>query len=259
MTLKVVGVYSKINSEPLDEQLAKVTANRNATKEIFRGRESKVKLSLRIIGQPRIEKLTELTKQLLDVPIAKLSLNWIAVSPGGVLDDRHYYPPENIKRNSVEYIRRRVNEVNIFSKEELDQLNEKLGTNTPGGGVGENILVSGHDINNLSLNALLKIGDEVVLRVSGRRSFCPKFIGAFYSKDYFTKNDYDKFDLTKTGLATQVIQSGIIKVGDSIEIIEPEQHTMLSLRTGKIKFELYDPVDPTRPPIPDVPDVEESN
>lgn len=255
MTLKVVGVYSKI--KPTDsERLAKVTVDRNATKEIYSGPEWKVELSQRVIGQPRLEKLTELTKQLLDVPIAKSGVNWIAVSPGGVLNDRHYHSPENIKRNGVEYIRRRINEVNIFSKEELDQLNEKLGTNTPGGGVGENILVSGYNINNLSLNTLLKIGDEVVLRVSGRRSFCPKFIGAFYSKDYFTKSDYDKFDLTKTGLATQVIQSGIIKVGDSIEIIEPEQHTMLSLRTGKIKFELYDPVDPTRPPIPDI---EESN
>ena len=249
MTLKVVGVYST-NTPDVAGQIEKVEYESKIFGEIYSGVEWKVAVPSRIVSNDRLEKLAELTKQLLDSPIAKQELECISVVPGGAITDRHYSPPMPVMRNGMQYMLRRVNEINIFTKEELDHLNEKFGTSVPGGQVGENILVSGLDVSRLSLNTILKIGDNAILRVSALRSFCVKFIGAFYRKDYFTKIDYNKFDAKKVGLATQVIQPGIIKLGDTIEIIEPENRIPLSLSNAKIKFELHDLVDPTRPPIP---------
>jgi hypothetical protein len=248
MTLKVVGVYSSCTTRDSDKPRPDLIASR----EIHSGTACNSEASDHIVSDSRSEKLTKLTKQLLEVPITKQEVEYISVVAGGVLNDRHYYQPKLVKRNGIEYMRRRVNEINIFSKEELDFLNQKFGTDVSGGQVGENILVSGRDINQLSLNTILKIGNKAVLRVSARRSFCTKFIGAFYRKDYFTKIDYHNFDVEKIGLATQVIQPGIIKPGDTIEIIEPKNHKTLSLRTAKIKFELYDINDPNQAPIQEI-------
>ena len=247
MALKVIGVYSSCtvrNEEKL--QLDSVIAT-----EMYKGPEWTSANPRSLVSPSRLERLAVLTKQFLDVPITKLELEYMAVTPGGVLNDRHYYQPKLVERNGITYLRRQVNEISIFSKEELDRLNKKFGTAVAGGHVGENMLVAGYDINDLSLNTILKIGNEVVLRVSARRSFCFKFIGAFYNKEYFTKVDYKNFDHNKIGLATQVIQSGIIKPGDTIEIIEPDRLVPLSLNQTKVNFELHHPTDPAVPPIPD--------
>ena len=195
---------------------------------------------------------------------------WISVQIGGVLNDFYYFPPTLVKKNNIEYIRRRINEVNIFSKEELDNFNEKFGTNVLGGGVGENILVEGANLNYLALNTILKIGNEVLLQVVGRRSLCRGFISSFFKKNNFTSIDYSRFDRTKIGLATQVIRPGIIKISDVIEIIEPNApvvqmipNTANTLLTATLaaQFQLYNPTDPTILPVPDfdprlVPDIE---
>jgi len=251
MTLKVVGVYSSNSARP---DMNRINSTAQINNEIYSGKEWQViKLpdEWKIVNASRLERLTEITKQLLTVPITKPPSDYIILEPGGVVGDRHFSPDHFCKINDIKYLRRRVNQVNIFTKEELDRLNEKFGTKVTGGSVGENILVEGFDINKLSLNTMLKIGDEVVLRVADRRSFCAKFIGAFYRNDYFTKVDFNNFSKKKVGIATQVIQHGIVKVGDTIEILAPIEHIELGSKGPPIKFELYDPNDPTIPPIPD--------
>jgi hypothetical protein len=252
MTLKVIGVYS--SNSRLDRN--KVLQDTTINKEIYSGNEwredTPVTDTHQLSSATRLSRLTEITKQLLSTPITKLPQDYIILSPGGVHGDKHFASPERAKRDGISYIRQRVNQVNIFAKEELDRLNKKINTSVQGGALGENILTEGFDIDSLPLNTILKIGNEVTLRVSARRSFCAKFIGAFYRKDYFTKNDHDKFDKERTGLATQVITGGIVKVGDLIEIIMPATHVPLTIKGAMVKFELHNPNDPTSPPIPDL-------
>jgi hypothetical protein len=223
MTLKVLGVYTKDKSPQL-YTLGKIASTPG------------VKLS-----------------QHNYPPTTRREHTWITVMLGGILNDFYYFPPMPVKKNGLDYMRRRINEVNIFSKEELDSLNEKFGTDVLGGAVGENILVNGTNINYLSLNTILKIGDEVLLQVVGRRSLCGGFISPFCGNGNFTSIDYNKFDQTKIGLATQVIQSGIVKVGDIIEIIEPNEPMALSLyHWSSGKFQLHNLTDPTILPVPDL-------
>ena len=100
-------------------------------------------------------------------------------------------------------------EVSILLKEKVDQLSRKTGLRFPAGAFAENLLVEGLRQSQMILGKNLKIG-KVVLQVKqvGKKS------GVQHSYQY---QGYSL--LARFGSFASVIESGIIKKGDEVELL----------------------------------------
>jgi MOSC domain-containing protein YiiM len=202
-------------------------------------------------NQSNLDDTVSKLSELLQTPIEKPNKQHIKLIEGGVQGDRHCTLPKVMSNG---FIRRRINEVNIFTSEELERLNSIFNTTVPPGGVGENILTKGIDIDILPFGTLLKIGSATV-RIAGRRSFCFKFVGTFLKKELYKNTDFVKFNQEAIGMATQVIVPGDVFPGDKIEVITlgsgpAYRPNIRAIAGGPVKFELFQISDPTAPPIP---------
>lgn len=159
----------------------------------------------------RLGQMWQLTEQW---PIAKQAVAQIELDQGGVREDTHWYRP---RRTDTGYIQRRYCEVCLHEQEEVDRLNRAFDCNHPAGALGENITVAGLATQELTRGTVLRIGRSR-LRVSGRRSFCFKYIRAFCTSALVTKQEFDLFDRARTGLALTVLTPGDVRAGDTIEI-----------------------------------------
>jgi len=146
--------------------------------------------------------------------IAKEPQESITVRPGGVVGDSHFYPPIRLASGQWQ---RRYNEINLYTREELDRLNHVFETDAGAGHAGENCLVKGLDIDQLPTGSLLRVG-TALLRVAGVRSFCWKYIKVFCGTRLISLDDKLKFDLERMGRATQCIEQGTIRAGDTIQV-----------------------------------------
>ncbi len=201
---------------------------------------------------PLYKEIASAISNLTHVSIQKPQSEYIDLIEGGVVNDRHLYKPCLVRDNL--FLKRRINEVNIFTSEELDRLNQMLGTNVLPGSVGENILTTGINIDSLPFGTLLQIGDAVV-RIAGHRSFCFKFVNTFIKKEIYRKSDFMLFNRKTVGMATQVIVPGRVKPGDTISIVKlgsgPYYRPELRNEMGEIvKFELFKVGDPELIPQP---------
>ena len=92
------------------------------------------------------------------------------------------------------------------------------------GDLGENITTSGIDLINLPLNSQINIGEEVILEVKGLRDPCKQIedfkLGLL--KKMITK-DADGNLIRKTGIMTTVLEGGIVKPNDKIEVVLPKK------------------------------------
>lgn len=88
--------------------------------------------------------------------------------------------------------------------------------------MGENITTQGIDLLGLSKNTLLKIGETVVLQVTGLRNPCSQLDGI---KKGLMKAVLDRDEngtlIRKAGIMSIVLSGGIIRPGDAIEVEKP--------------------------------------
>ena len=141
----------------------------------------------------------------------------IQLEHGGVLNDSHFRPPCYSDLDDGRYLTRWITEVNLFTIEELGRLNSIFGTNVTAGGVGENILTKGIDVDVLPANTILKIGSTVTIEILARRTFCFKLANVFLGNQS-TWVAQKHFDLTKIGITGQVVTPGVVYPGDEIEV-----------------------------------------
>lgn len=161
-------------------------------------------------------------QQLKEFNITKTLQDSIEVVPGGVVGDKHFV---------FELTPTREHEVVLISIEVLNKHSKAFGTSIASGQMGENILTSGIDLDNLPKGAILYIGKTAKLQVVARRSFCFKFINAIGVENIHHKQ---RFNMNEVGLQACVLDSGTIYPGDPIRVEIPESATALPRRHESI-------------------------
>ncbi len=168
--------------------------------------------------------------------IYKTPQEQIYLEEGGVVGDYHYFKPEIRKDAEGKFYSRRIAEVNLFTSEEYNVLNNKFLSSLSPGKLGENITTRDIDLDNLSEGTVLEIGTAKI-KILCRRSFCFKFINAVVpDPKSWGKTLKQKFDLGKVGVVGQVIEPGIVKPGDTIIAQLPDTFKPLTHFPGNKKY-----------------------
>lgn len=121
-----------------------------------------------------------------------------------------------------------LRQVHLIQAELFDELTEK-GFDVSPAQLGENITTRGIDLLALPKSAILKIGNDVVLEITGLRNPCSQIenfekglLGAVLDK----KDDGEL--VRKAGIMSVVIAGGAVRAGDQIKIeLPPLPHEKL--------------------------------
>jgi len=116
-----------------------------------------------------------------------------------------------------------LRQVHLIHSELFEELAKK-GFFVKEGEMGENITTEGIDLLNLPKDTILKIGAESEIMVTGLRNPCNQLdsIKTGLMKAVLD-NDENGNVIRKCGIMGVVIKSGIVKIGDTIEIIFPQK------------------------------------
>ena len=104
-------------------------------------------------------------------------------------------------------------QISIVSNEVLKEINGLIGNKLFPGSLGENILIEGFGfLDNFNKGMKLKFGVDVILEITGQNQPCA------------TLNSIDekmlKLIIGKRGLLANVVETGIIKKGDEVQIYD---------------------------------------
>lgn len=112
--------------------------------------------------------------------------------------------------------------VYAFAREELDWWGEELGRDLPDGMFGENLTVSGMDVDAALLGERWAVGEEVVLEVSGPRIPCRTF-SARMGERHWVKRFAAR---ARSGAYLSVVTPGTVRRGDPIRVVSRPDHTI---------------------------------
>ncbi|MGW2301034.1 MOSC domain-containing protein [Streptomyces sp. NPDC001809] len=108
-----------------------------------------------------------------------------------------------------------------FAREDLDRWERELGRPLANGCFGENLTTRGVDVNGALIGERWRIGEEVVLEVTGGRIPCRTFAGFLEEKGWvkrFTRSD------AGPGALLRVIVPGEIRAGDPVSVVHRPDH-----------------------------------
>ncbi|MFB6621377.1 MOSC domain-containing protein [Streptomyces sp. NPDC056374] len=108
-----------------------------------------------------------------------------------------------------------------FAREDLDRWESELGRPLANGSFGENLTTRDLDVNGALIGERWRIGEEVVLEVTGGRIPCRTFAGFLEEKGWvkrFTRSE------AGPGALLRVIVPGEIRAGDPITIVHRPDH-----------------------------------
>ncbi|WP_309056085.1 MOSC domain-containing protein [Streptomyces sp.] len=111
--------------------------------------------------------------------------------------------------------------VYAFAREDLDRWERELGRELDNGSFGENLTLRGVDVNGALVGERWRIGDQVVLEVTGGRIPCRTFAGFLQEKGWvkrFTQSD------AGPGALLRVIEPGEIRAGDPVTVVHRPGH-----------------------------------
>lgn len=154
---------------------------------------------------------------------SKQATNEIKIAAGlGVEGDAHQ--GRQVKHRSrvrVDPSQPNLRQVHLIHAELLDELASK-GFHVAPAELGENITTRGIDLLALPTGTLLRIGSEVILKVTGLRNPCRQ-IEQFQTGLLAAVLDRqpDGKLIRKTGIMTIVIAGGAVRLGDPIEVELP--------------------------------------
>lgn len=106
--------------------------------------------------------------------------------------------------------------LNIMSFETLEALN-KEGFSTLPGQMGEQLVIQGLDVGNLSKGDQLQIGDHACVEVVSHRTGCQRF------EHIQGKTPHQAAG--RMGIMAKVVTGGRIAAGDSVKLLQSVQHT----------------------------------
>lgn len=110
--------------------------------------------------------------------------------------------------------------VYAFQREDLDRWQEVKEREFPNGAFGENLTTSGIDVNEALIGEQWRIGDEVVLEVTGPRIPCRTFRGVIKEPRWIKEFTQD----SRPGAYLRVVTPGRVQAGDAIEVIHLPPH-----------------------------------
>ncbi|MCS7281223.1 MAG: MOSC domain-containing protein [Desulfobacterota bacterium] len=102
-------------------------------------------------------------------------------------------------------------QVSLLSIESIEKM-RNLGLDVGPGDFAENITTEGLDLSSLTLGKKLKVGERVILRVTQIGKECHERCAIYYMAGDCI--------MPKEGIFAEVIEGGVVKVGDPIEVIE---------------------------------------
>lgn len=142
--------------------------------------------------------------------------------PGvGVDGDAHAGPTvKHRSRVAVDPSQPNLRQVHLIPGELLDELHS-LGHDVNPGDLGENVTTRGIDLQSLAAGTSLRLGDDVLLVVTGLRNPCHQ-IEAFQAgllKCVLSRQDNQT--IRKAGVMAIVVSAGIVSVGDGILAAAP--------------------------------------
>jgi len=116
-----------------------------------------------------------------------------------------------------------LRQVHIIHCELLAELREQ-GFKVEAGSLGENILTQGIDVLSLPKNTRLKLGKEVILKVTGLRNPCSQLDNyqQGLTKAVLDKDKHGNL-IRKAGIMATVEKGGTVFVNDSIEVKLPNE------------------------------------
>lgn len=101
-------------------------------------------------------------------------------------------------------------QLNMMSQATLDALAQQ-GFNTAPGAMGEQMIVSGLDVDALAVGVRLRLGAQAVIEVTDHRTGCARFEHI---------QGHDRAEAAgQMGIMAKVITSGVVMIGDSIEVL----------------------------------------
>ncbi len=116
-----------------------------------------------------------------------------------------------------------LRQVHLIAAELLAELGE-AGYDVVPGQLGENVTTRGIDLLILPTGAMLRIGDEVLLAVTGLRTPCAQINGlADGLLKRLVGRDADGELVRKAGVMAVVVQRGVVRAGDRITIGLPPE------------------------------------
>lgn len=110
--------------------------------------------------------------------------------------------------------------VYAFQREDLDRWEQIKGREFPNGAFGENLTTEGIEANNAIIGEQWRIGDSVVLEITGPRIPCSTFRGVIGDPTWLKQFTQD----ARPGAYFRVIRAGQIAGGDPIEVIHRPPH-----------------------------------
>ncbi len=114
-----------------------------------------------------------------------------------------------------------LRQVHLIHAELIDELVEG-GFNVAAGIMGENITTRGVDLLGLPQHTLLRVGDSVVLEVTGLRNPCAQLDGIQRGLMKATLDrDAEGKLIRKAGVMTIVLEGGEVRPGDAIQVELP--------------------------------------
>jgi len=102
-------------------------------------------------------------------------------------------------------------QVSLLAKESIDRFNAQ-GYSVDCGGFGENLTTEGMDLVSLPIGTKLKIGSDLLFEVTQIGKVCHRPCAIF-------KNTGDCI-LPREGIFARVLEGGVVKVDDEINVIE---------------------------------------
>lgn len=114
-----------------------------------------------------------------------------------------------------------LRQVHLIHSELFEELSHKGFTISPGQ-IGENITTRGIDLLGLPRDTLLKIGDSVIIRVTGLRNPCAQLdkMQEGLMKAVLDRDNQGNL-IRKAGIMAVVLQGGDISIGDKIIVELP--------------------------------------
>lgn len=104
-------------------------------------------------------------------------------------------------------------QVSLLARESADIMREK-GLPIKDGDFGENIVTEGIELKSLPIGTILKIGEDVIMRVTQIGKLCHERCAIYYKAGDCI--------MPREGIFAEVIKGGTVKAGDEITILEED-------------------------------------
>lgn len=104
-------------------------------------------------------------------------------------------------------------QVSLLARESADIMRQK-GVNVKDGDFGENIVTEGIELKSLPVGTILKIGNNIIMKVTQIGKLCHDRCAIYYKAGDCI--------MPREGIFAEIIKGGTIKTGDEITILEKD-------------------------------------